>query len=248
VKSATTSSRSAADAAGQAMSVAGKGGVIVQNAVEAMNRIEAASSKIAEITSVIDSIAFQTNLLALNAAVEAARAGEAVRGFAVVASEVRSLAQRSSQAAKDIKDLITNSSGQVREGVDLVNRAGSSLQEIVTSIARVANIVSDIASASSEQASGLDQISTALAKMDEVTQQNSALVEESAATAKMLEQESESMTERVGFFQVGNVVAMTAAPALQRPAAIKGSRLRPPGAPARSRQGNRSCGRCNVTC
>jgi methyl-accepting chemotaxis protein len=228
--------------------VASRGGEVVADAVKAMARIEESSRKVAEIIVVIDEIARQTNLLALNAAVEAARAGEAGRGFAVVASEVRSLAQRSSQAAKDIKDLITNSSGQVREGVDLVNRAGSSLQEIVTSIARVANIVSDIASASSEQASGLDQISTALAKMDEVTQQNSALVEESAATAKMLEQESESMTERVGFFQVGNVVAMTAAPALQRPAAIKGSRLRPPGAPARSRQGNRSCGRCGVTC
>jgi methyl-accepting chemotaxis protein len=134
---------------------------------------------------VIDEIARQTNLLALNAAVEAARAGDAGRGFAVVAAEVRSLAQRSSQAAKDIKDLITNSSGQVKDG-DLVNRAGEQLKEIVASIDGVAAIVSDIASA--EQASGVEQVNKALTQMDEVTQQNSALVEENAASAKTLEQ------------------------------------------------------------
>ena len=138
----------------------------------------------------IDEIARQTNLLALNAAVEAARAGEAGRGFAVVASEVRSLAQRSSQAAKDIKDLITSSSGQVQEGVELVNRAGASLTEIVDSIKRVAEIVSEIASASAEQATGIDQVNRALTQMDEVTQQNSALVEQNAAAAKALEQQS----------------------------------------------------------
>jgi len=181
--------------------VANRGGVVVAQAVTAMARIEESSRKIADIISVIDEIARQTNLLALNAAVEAARAGEAGRGFAVVASEVRSLAQRSSQAAKDIKDLITNSSGQVQEGVDLVNKAGASLNEIVESIKNVATIVAEIAHASSEQASGLDQISKALTQMDEVTQQNSALVEENAATAKTLEDQQLAMSEQVGFFR-----------------------------------------------
>src|SRR5436853_559665 len=142
------------------------------------------SRKISDIISVIDEIARQTNLLALNAAVEAARAGEAGRGFAVVASEVRSLAQRSSQAAKDIKDLITSSSGQVQEGVELVNKAGTALREILDSIKRVADIVSNIASASAEQATGIEQVNKALTQMDEVTQQNSALVEQNAAAAK----------------------------------------------------------------
>jgi len=151
---------------------------------------------------VIDEIARQTNLLALNAAVEAARAGDAGRGFAVVASEVRSLAQRSSQAAKDIKDLITNSTGQVKEGVDLVNRAGTALTEIVESIKKVTNVVSEIANASVEQSAGIEQISKALAQMDEVTQQNSALVEENAATAKTLESQAKSMDERVAFFRL----------------------------------------------
>ncbi len=181
--------------------VANRGGAVVAQAVTAMAQIEESSRKISDIISVIDEIARQTNLLALNAAVEAARAGEAGRGFAVVASEVRSLAQRSSQAAKDIKDLITNSSGQVQQGVDLVNRAGQSLNEIMESIKNVAVIVADIANASSEQASGIDQINKALNQMDEVTQQNSALVEENAATAKTLEDQQHAMSERVGFFR-----------------------------------------------
>ena len=160
------------------------------------------SRKISDIIGVIDEIARQTNLLALNAAVEAARAGEAGRGFAVVASEVRSLAQRSSQAAKDIKDLITNSNGQVKDGVELVNRAGTALTEIVVSIKKVGEIVADIANASAEQASGIDQVNKALTQMDEVTQQNSALVEENAATAKTLEQQAKALDERVGFFRL----------------------------------------------
>ena len=142
--------------------VCDRGGEVVAEAVKAMSRIEESSRKISDIIGVIDEIARQTNLLALNAAVEAARAGEAGRGFAVVASEVRSLAQRSSQAAKDIKDLIINSSGQVQEGVELVNRAGTSLNEIVASIKKVADIVSDIAAASAEQATGLEQVNKAL--------------------------------------------------------------------------------------
>ena len=161
----------------------------------------------------IDEIARQTNLLALNAAVEAARAGEVGRGFAVVASEVRSLAQRSSQAAKDIKTLITNSFSQVQEGVELANQAGAALDEVVASIKKAADVVADIAAASAEQASGLAQISTSLSQMDEVNQQNAALVEESAAAAKTLELQAAAMAERLGFFHIGsddNAVADTA--------------------------------------
>jgi methyl-accepting chemotaxis protein len=193
--------------------VADRGGAVVAQAVSAMARIEESSRKISDIISVIDEIARQTNLLALNAAVEAARAGEAGRGFAVVASEVRSLAQRSSQAAKDIKDLITNSSGQVQEGVDLVNKAGASLTEIVESIKKVAQIVSEIAAASAEQSTGLDQVNIALTQMDEATQQNSALVEQNAAAAKSLEQQSKAMDQRVSTFRLSNVQAAGHAPA-----------------------------------
>ncbi|MFA6264616.1 MAG: methyl-accepting chemotaxis protein [Pseudolabrys sp.] len=185
--------------------VASRGGEVVAQAVGAMAKIEESSRKISDIIGVIDEIARQTNLLALNAAVEAARAGDAGRGFAVVASEVRSLAQRSSQAAKDIKDLIVNSNGQVKDGVDLVNRAGVALNEIVESINTVATIVSDIATATAEQATGLDEINRALSQMDNVTQQNSALVEENAATAKTLEQQARSMHEQVAYFQTGDV-------------------------------------------
>src|SRR5215470_5001793 len=176
--------------------VADRSGAVVAQAVSAMARIEESSHQIGDIISVIDEIARQTNLLALNAAVEAAR------GFAVVASEVRSLAQRSSQAAKDIKDLITNSSGQVREGVELVNKAGASLKEIVDSIKKVADIVADIANASIEQSTGIEEVNKALTQMDEVTQQNSALVEENAATAKTLETQASAMDQRVGAFHL----------------------------------------------
>ncbi len=181
--------------------VGSRGGSVVAQAVQAMSRIEESSRQIADIIGVIDEIARQTNLLALNAAVEAARAGEAGRGFAVVASEVRSLAQRSSQAAKDITNLITNSSTQVKDGVALVNRAGTALNEIMESIKSVVDIVADIANASAEQAAGVDQINKALTQMDEVTQQNSALVEENAATAKTLEQQASHMDERISFFR-----------------------------------------------
>jgi methyl-accepting chemotaxis protein len=203
VRKNAENAQAASQLAGNTQQIADRGGAVVAEAVQAMSRIEESSHKVGDIIGVIDEIARQTNLLALNAAVEAARAGEAGRGFAVVASEVRSLAQRSSQAARDIKELITNSGAQVAEGVQLVNRAGSSLGEIVESIKRVAAIVAEIATASAEQTSGLEQITTALTQMDEVTQQNSALVEENAAAAKALEGQSGAMDERVRFFQVG---------------------------------------------
>ena len=184
--------------------VADRGGQVVAKAVTAMARIEESSRKISDIIGVIDEIARQTNLLALNAAVEAARAGDAGRGFAVVASEVRSLAQRSAQAAKDIKDLIINSSGEVQEGVGLVNQAGNSLTEIMDSIKQVAEIVGEIAAASQSQSTGIDQINRALNQMDEVTQQNSALVEENAASAKTLEHQAKIMADRVAFFRTAD--------------------------------------------
>jgi methyl-accepting chemotaxis protein len=202
VKKNAENAQQASQSATATRDVADRGGQVVAKAVEAMAKIEDSSRKISDIIGVIDEIARQTNLLALNAAVEAARAGEAGRGFAVVASEVRSLAQRSSQAAKDITDLITSSNGQVKDGVELVNRAGASLSEIVESIKNVASIVADIANASLEQATGIEQINKALTQMDEVTQQNSALVEENAATAKTLEFQAKAMDEQVAFFQI----------------------------------------------
>jgi methyl-accepting chemotaxis protein len=214
VKKNAENARQASQSATTTREVADRGGQVVAQAVEAMARIEESSGKISDIIGVIDEIARQTNLLALNAAVEAARAGEAGRGFAVVASEVRSLAQRSSQAAKDIKDLITNSGSQVREGVDLVNKAGVALTEIVASIKSVAEIVADIAAASAEQSTGLEQINKALAQMDEVTQQNSALVEENAATAKTLESQAVVMSEKVSIFRIGSAALTSAAAAM----------------------------------
>ncbi|WP_282568520.1 methyl-accepting chemotaxis protein [Bosea vaviloviae] len=162
------------------------GGAIVKNATDAMARIEEASKKISEITSVIDGIAFQTNLLALNAAVEAARAGDAGRGFAVVAAEVRALAQRSSDAAKDITGLIASSDAEVTEGVKLVRLAGDTLEQIVEASAAVSTTVEEIASATGEQANGIDEMSQTVTHMDEITQQNAALAEQSAASARTL--------------------------------------------------------------
>ena len=208
--------------------VADRGGQVVAKAVGAMSMIDESSRKMSDIIGVIDEIARQTNLLALNAAVEAARAGEAGRGFAVVASEVRSLAQRSSQAAKDIKGLITSSNSQVQEGVGLVSKAGEALTEIVESIKNVTEIVSGIARASAEQSTGIEDVNRALTQMDEMTQQNSALVEENAATAKTLAQQARTMDERVAFFRIDEGAAKASAPVSVAPIRIA--------APARTRQ------------
>jgi methyl-accepting chemotaxis protein len=218
VKKNAENAQQASQSATATQRVANHGSEIVTKAVGAMAKIENSSRKISDIIGVIDEIARQTNLLALNAAVEAARAGEAGRGFAVVATEVRSLAQRSSQAAKDITLLITDSTGQVKDGVDLVNKAGEALNQIVESIKTTVSVVNDIANASSEQASGIEQINKALNQMDEATQQNSALVEENAATAKLLENQAKAMDQQVAFFQVGGTTEhATAARAADEP-------------------------------
>ncbi len=198
-----------------ARDVAERGGGVVGEVVEAMSRIEGSSQKISDIISVIDEIAFQTNLLALNAAVEAARAGDAGKGFAVVAAEVGTLAQRSSQAAKDIKGLINDSGSQVKDGVRLVGNAGESLTEIVDSIKRLSDIVSEIAAASNEQSTSINEINRSVSQMDEMTQQNSALVEENAAASRTLQEQSESMRDRISFFKVDDSVA----PSPAKPAA-----------------------------
>jgi methyl-accepting chemotaxis protein len=186
-------------------SQAEKGGQIVQRAVNAMTEINVSSSKIADIIGVIDEIAFQTNLLALNAAVEAARAGEQGRGFAVVASEVRNLAQRSASAAKEIKGLITASVDKVRDGSDLVDQSGKALTDIITSVRKVADIVAEITAASEAQAAGIEQVNNAVTQMDTMTQQNAALVEESTATSKSIEQQAQALVSRIAFFRTGHI-------------------------------------------
>ncbi|MDB5936269.1 MAG: hypothetical protein JWQ01_3613, partial [Massilia sp.] len=185
-----------------ASNVAAKGGAIVGKVVETMGSIDASSRKIVDIIGVIDGIAFQTNILALNAAVEAARAGEQGRGFAVVAAEVRSLAQRSASAAKEIKDLIGDSVGQVNIGTKLVQEAGTTMREVVDSVARVNDIMSEITSASHEQRIGIDQVNEAIAQMDQVTQQNAALVEEAAAAAASLEDQAASLASAAAGFKL----------------------------------------------
>jgi len=190
-----------------------KGGSVVSDAVSAMNEINSASKKIADIIGVIDEIAFQTNLLALNAAVEAARAGEQGRGFAVVASEVRNLAQRSASAAKEIKTLINDSVEKVDEGSKLVNKSGATLEEIVIAVKKVGDIIAEIAAASKEQSSGIDQINIAVAQMDEVTQQNAALVEEAAAASESVNDQANGLDELIGFFNTGDEVVNTSQPA-----------------------------------
>jgi methyl-accepting chemotaxis protein len=195
--------RQANELAQGAATVAIKGGDVMGKVVDTMKGINDASRKIADIISVIDGIAFQTNILALNAAVEAARAGEQGRGFAVVAGEVRSLAQRSAQAAREIKELITASVQRVDQGSTLVNLAGQTMDEIVASIGRVSHIVGEISAASSEQSTGLGQVSQAVQQMDEATQRNAALVEQSAAAADNLKQQAQQLVQAVAVFRVG---------------------------------------------
>jgi methyl-accepting chemotaxis protein len=199
-----------------ASDVAGKGGAVVSQVVVTMDSINESSRKIVDIISVIDGIAFQTNILALNAAVEAARAGEQGRGFAVVAGEVRNLAQRSAAAAKEIKTLIGDSVEKVEGGSKLVAQAGSTMEEIVTSIKRVTDIMSEITAASVEQSQGIEQVNLAITQMDEVTQQNAALVEEAAAAAEALEEQAQNLSVSVGTFKVddkGSAAAVRRAPA-----------------------------------
>ncbi|CAK0774103.1 methyl-accepting chemotaxis protein [Azospirillaceae bacterium] len=185
----------------QAQTRAERGGQVAASAIAAIKRIEGSSRKVIDIIAVIDEIAFQTNLLALNAAVEAARAGDAGRGFAVVAQEVRILAQRSAQASKEIKSLILTSDSEVREGVTLVSRAGDALQEIVVGVKEVANLISEIATASKEQANGLDEVNATIAQMDEMTQKNSSLVEETSAAAQSLATQATDLLHLMAFFQ-----------------------------------------------
>jgi len=179
------------------------GGEVASQASSAMREINDSSRKISEIVSLIDEIAFQTNLLALNAAVEAARAGEQGRGFAVVATEVRNLAQRSAGAAKEIKGLINDSAEKVRVGSSLVDQSGKALAEIVDSVKKVTDIVAEIAAASQEQSAGIDQVNHAVLQMDEMTQQNAALVEEAAAAARAMQEQAGELARQVSFFQLG---------------------------------------------
>jgi methyl-accepting chemotaxis protein len=193
--------RNASTLALGAQEVAERGSAVVGRVVSTMDSIHAASKRIGEITGVIDGIAFQTNILALNAAVEAARAGDQGRGFAVVASEVRSLAQRSAEAAREIRQLIDASASEVADGARLAQSAGGTMQEIVSSVAGVSAIMASIAAASQEQAAGIDQISQTVVQMDDATQQNAALVEEASAAARELEQQAAGLTEAVAAFR-----------------------------------------------
>ena len=192
-----------------ASEVAAKGGNVVSQVVETMGSINASSKKIVDIISVIDGIAFQTNILALNAAVEAARAGEQGRGFAVVASEVRNLAQRSAAAAKEIKTLIGDSVEKVEIGSKLVGQAGTTMDEVVASVKRVTDIMSEITTASQAQSSGIEQVNRSIAQMDEVTQQNAALVEEAAAAAEAMQNQAGNLAQVVSVFKLSNEGAAT---------------------------------------
>ena len=183
--------------------MASSGGDVVRQVVETMRGIDASSRKISDIIAVIDGIAFQTNILALNAAVEAARAGEQGRGFAVVASEVRNLAKRSADAAKEIKGLITASVQRVAQGSTLADQAGTTMTEVVQAIERLTHIVAAISVASAEQSDGVGQVGEAISQMDQTTQQNAALVEQTSAAAESLRQQADQLVQSVAVFRLG---------------------------------------------
>jgi methyl-accepting chemotaxis protein len=195
-----------------ASEVAERGGKVVSQVVQTMETINASATRIVDIISVIDGIAFQTNILALNAAVEAARAGEQGRGFAVVASEVRNLAQRSAAAAKEIKELINASVDSIGAGSALVAEAGTTMEQVVVSVSRVTQIMSSITEASSEQSTGIGHVNMAITEMDSVTQQNAALVEQAAAAAGSMQEQAAMLASLVARFKLGNE------PAAARPA------------------------------
>jgi len=225
VKNNADNAQQANQVATSARQLAEKGGDVVSSAVSAMQEINQSSNKIAEIIGVIDEIAFQTNLLALNASVEAARAGEQGRGFSVVATEVRNLAQRSATAAKESKELIQTSVQKVRSGTEFVNETGKSLTEIVTGVKKVGDIVAEIAAASVEQSQGIEQVNQAVSQMDEITQQNAALAEQASAASVSMSDQSNNMTQLLGFFKAGGYSApVTAVAATQQPVSVATSR------------------------
>jgi len=231
VKQNADNARQASQLAVNASDIASRGGQVVEQVVDTMNAIASSSSKVVDIIGVIEGIAFQTNILALNAAVEAARAGEEGRGFAVVAGEVRSLAQRSAAAAKEIKTLIGDSAGKVQSGSELVTRAGETMGEIVQAVRRVTDIMGEISAASEEQSDGIEQVNRAVTQMDSVTQQNAALVEEAAAAAASLEEQTRQLKDVVGQWRIEGAIAArpsaSVAAARLAPAVAKDVRVEP---------------------
>ena len=227
VKQNADNARQASSLAANASEIANKGSRVVAQVVGTMGEINQSSAKIADIITIIEGIAFQTNILALNAAVEAARAGEEGRGFAVVAGEVRSLAQRSSAAAKEIKGLIDTSVERVQTGTSLVDEAGRTMNEIIGAVQRVTDIMGEIAAASEEQSSGIEQVARAVTQMDEVTQQNAALVEEAAAAAQSLEDQAGKLRQAVAVFQVDERAVVGVAPQVGRREPVRGGVAKP---------------------
>jgi methyl-accepting chemotaxis protein len=215
VKQNADNARQANQLAESASEVALRGGAVVSQVVDTMGSINESAKRIVEIIGVIDGIAFQTNILALNAAVEAARAGEQGRGFAVVAAEVRNLAQRSAAAAKEIKTLIGDSVEKVDTGARLVDQAGVTMSEVVASVKRVTDVIGEISAASGEQSSGIDQINQAITQMDDVTQQNAALVEEAAAAAEALREQARRLVQTVSVFKLEGTQRLGGTPRME---------------------------------